>query len=293
MKFFILSVFAISHVYGECTCVSSTTIAAHCTDGWEKEKGVFDGECYEPCKSGYYSQDGTMGTCWESCSNKGSGWKDIGAACVTGSWYDFRWEWKDSYIRDTKHFSCTDDRETLGMYNDWSREVRKCFPRCNYGSERYYGRALYKNDDDCESECRGKNSGWDNTKQWAPGCKATGEWIHKAVCGDSATTGHGWSGSADRVSNKSKDQCKTYCENKNTNGCCEWRTNKWCMWKTTATMRYSDPHGDTHSFGLGWTNRRRLEAESYSFTIEKPSMPDASSMKTDSLLHKDLVAELN
>lgn len=70
---------------------------------------------------------------------------------------------------------------------------------------------------------------------------------HNYVCGDTSTSGHGFSGDNEYVPQQTADSCRSFCLEKGVGGCCEFRSNGACNFKRVAIRRHSPGHFDTRS----------------------------------------------
>jgi len=130
----------------------------------------------------------------------------------------------------------------------WSKDMHRCCPvTCETGSL-------------SESECNALNGSgscvYPNTAQscstvstvYEPVCPSTwGEFGY--VCGDTSTTGHGWTGNHiyyDSVANAA--ECMQSCKISGVGGCCEYRNSgEICLFKIDGIRRYSYAHYDARS----------------------------------------------
>jgi hypothetical protein len=62
----------------------------------------------------------------------------------------------------------------------------------------------------------------------------------KYVCGDTETSGHGWSNTDASENGHDESSCVNFCEEQGA-GCCEFR-GTWCLYKADGVVRYSSDH---------------------------------------------------
>jgi len=197
--------------------------------GWtgdaHRESGHSQDSCAEMCRS--KSQDGC-------CEYRDNGY------CMfkTKKYQREAWNFLDTYSFEVSgsNVDCTPP--------DWCsyHDMQQC--------ERYFKSGWQCTDQVmkcCPEQCKSECGNGSNVNQYA--YVAPTPWHKYRVCGDSAHSGHGFSGNAERVS-MSKANCDTWCKNKAQNGCCEWRETNYCIFKAVAVQRTDYAYADTYSFTI-------------------------------------------